>query len=396
MQKFIRGALLLMMANFITRIIAFFYRVYIVRLIGSEGIGLYEMVFPVYSLILVITTAGIPMAVSKLISEAYAKKNTNLAKKIFFISSIFLIASGVVSTVVIIWFVPYLATKTFSDTRVYWPFLATTPAIFIVAVGSVYRGYFQGIQDMLPSSLSLVFEQIVRFIVGIYLATLLLRFGVEFSAAGLALAMVCGEMAGLITLLIFFKGNKEFTAPSWGESYSFVKIIHAIYTLAVPVTLTRVMLSTSLTLQAILIPKRLVLAGNTIREATQLFGQFSGMAFSLINLPTVITVSLAVSLVPAISEAVAWNNFTLIRKRINQSFRITILTAVPVAVIFMNLAKEIMQILYHSTEASNILKFLATGCPFFYLQQTTGGILQGLGRVDVIFRNALVGTLIPI
>lgn len=394
LQKFLYGAMLLMVASFITRILGFFYKVYTIRLIGPEGIGLYEMVFPIYSLILVMTTAGIPVAVSKLVSESYARKNTNNVRKIFYVSIFFLIASGLVSTVVIIWLAPYIATLIFSDTRVYWPFIATIPAIFIVAVGSVFRGYFQGIQNMLPNSLSQIFETLVRFIVGIYLATHLLNYGLEFAAAGLAVAMVCGELIGLVILLISFKNSKEISEPSHGISYSITRTLKEIYVLALPITFTRVVVSFSSTLHAILIPKRLYLAGFSIKEATQIYGQFSGMALSLIYLPTIVTVSLAISLVPAIAEAAACRNFTLIKKRTNQAFRITILTAIPVGIVFINLSNEIMGVFYNSSTAGVILKALAFGCPFFYLQQTTGGLLQGLGRVDIIFKNALISTLI--
>jgi stage V sporulation protein B len=385
-----------MIANFITRILGFFYKVYTVRIIGSEGIGLYEMVFPIYSLLLVITTAGIPVAVSKLISESYAIGNTNNVKKVFYVSVFFLVTSGLISSIIIIWLTPYFAAIIFSDTRVYWPFIATIPAIFIVAVGSAFRGYFQGIQNMLPTSLSQISEQIIRFVVGIYLATYLIKYGIEFSAAGLAIGMVSGELMGLIILLLFFKSSHEITQPSQGYSYSVMKTLKDIYELALPVTFTRVVVSISSAFQAILIPKGLVLAGFTLKEATQIYGQFSGMAFSLINLPTIITVSLAISLVPAISEAAACKNYTLIKKRTNQAFRITILTAIPVAVIFINLPNEIMGIFYNSSEAGSILKVLAFGCPFFYLQHTTGGLLQGLGRVDIIFKNAFISTLIDI
>jgi stage V sporulation protein B len=394
LQKFMYGALLLMTASFITRILGFFYKVYTIRLIGPEGIGLYEMVFPVYSLFLVMTTAGIPVAVSKLISESYAQRNTNNVRRIFYVSIFFLIVSGLLSTIIIIWLAPYLATKIFSDTRVYWPFIATIPAIFIVAVGSVFRGYFQGIQNMLPNSLSQIFETVIRFIVGIYLATYLLNYGLEFSAAGLAIAMVSGEIVGLVVLILFFKNSKEISEPSCGVSYSITRTLKEIYVLALPITLTRVVVSFSSTLHAVLIPKGLSLAGYSVKEATQIYGQFSGMAFSLINLPTIITVSLAISLVPAIAEAAARRNYILIKKRTNQAFRITIITAIPVAIVFINLSEQLMGLFYNSSEAGVILKVLALGCPFFYLQHTTGGLLQGLGRVEVIFKNALFSTLI--
>ncbi|WP_227766297.1 stage V sporulation protein B [Zhaonella formicivorans] len=396
MQKFVQGALLLMIASFTTRVLAFIYRVYIVRLIGAEGIGLYEMVFPVYSLILVLTTAGIPVAVSKLISEEYARKNIGQVKKIFFVALQFLLGSGLVSTVLMIWIAPYMTGRIFTDVRVYWPFITAIPAVFIVAVGSAFRGYFQGLQNMLPSAVSQIVEQLVRFTIGISAASFLLSYGIEFASAGLALAMVCGELAGLLILLCFFWQNREIRQIASGPTQSIIQTLANIYGLAIPVTLTRVVLAASLTLQAVLIPKRLIFSGFTINEATKIYGHFSGMAFSLINLPSIITVSLAISLVPAISEALACINFALIKKRINQAVRITVLTAVPCLVIFTQLAQEIMILLYNAPEASPVLKALALGCPFFYLQQTTGGILQGLGKVNLIFRNVLVGTLITL
>lgn len=395
LQKFIQGAAFLMIASFINRILAFVYRVYTVRLVGSEGIGLYEMVFPIYSLILVLTTAGIPVAVSKLISEEYARNNLAQVKQIFKTALIFLLCSGLASTIGIIWFAPYITGKIFSDARVYWPFITAIPAIFIVTVSSVFRGYFQGIQNMKPSAASQIIEQLVRIFIGIFMATTLLPFGVEFAAAGLALGMVCGEVAGLFILLISYKGNpiKQFAKSG---TTSFFKTLTRIYQLAIPITLTRVVSTTALTLQAIIIPKRLIISGLTIREATQIYGQFSGMALSLINFPTIVTISLAISLVPAISEAIAQLNYQLIKKRTSQALKISILTAIPCTVIFSQLAQNIMSLLFNSPESGVILKSLAYGCLFFYIQQTSTGILQGMGKVSLIFINVFIGTLISL
>lgn len=395
MQKFVQGAALLMIASFINRILAFIYRIYTVRLIGPEGIGLYEMVFPVYSLTLVLTTAGIPVAISKLISEEYAQNNKAQVKKIFKTALFFLLCSGLLSTVCFIWITPFISGRIFSDPRVYWPFITAIPAIFIVAISSAFRGYFQGIQNMKPSATSQIMEQIVRIIIGIFLATTLLPFGVEFAAAGLALGMVCGELAGLIILLINFKAY-ELEGTANKSTINFFKTIIKIYQLAIPITLTRIVSTTSLTLQAVMIPKRLIISGLSIREATQIYGQFSGMAFSLINFPTIITISLATSLVPAISEAMAQLNFPLIKKRTIQAMKITILTAIPCTIIYSQLSQNIMALLYNSPESGSILKSLAYGCLFFYIQQTSTGILQGLGRVELIFSNVLIGTLLSL
>ncbi|MDS1030811.1 stage V sporulation protein B [Bacillota bacterium LX-D] len=399
MQKFFQGAFLLIAANLINRILGFIYKVYTVRLIGAEGIGLFELVFPIYNLVLVLTTAGIPLAIPKLISEEFARHNYKQVKKIFLVALFILATSGFLSTTVLLWSAPYLSIKFFSDQRVYWSFVVTLPAIFIVAISSAFRGYFQGMQNMLPGSTSQVVEQIVRFTVGIIAVQFLLPYGLELAAAGLALAMVSGEFAGLLSLVAFFwkkRINQISLKYFKNERTNILRILSSIYKIAIPTTLTRVILAATLTAEAIIIPIRLINSGLTMSQATQSYGQFSGMAFSLINLPTIITVSLAISLVPAISEALALNDYNLIRKRTNQVLKITIYTAIPCLVIFFYLSRNIMQVVYNTTEASAILATLALGCPFFYLQQTTNGILQGLGKVNLIFKNALIGSIVTL
>jgi stage V sporulation protein B len=169
-----------------------------------------------------------------------------------------------------------------------------------------------------------------------------------------------------------------------------------MYGLALPITINRVITTLVFSIHAIIIPMRFQDAGYTISEATSLYGQLSGIAYTVISLPSIVTVSLAITMVPAISEAQAANNDSLIRKRSSLALKYTLLAGIPWAVIFYVLPFHLTSFLFKSPEAGIPLKMLALGCIFIYLQQTTNGILQGLGKVSIILKNSLVGACINV
>ena len=390
-QSFIIGAIILVVASFFNRIIGFIYRVWAVRIVGAEGIGLYEMVFPVYIMVLVITTAGIPYAISKLVSTYSARGNMAAAIKIFKISLLFLFASGIFFSISMYALYPILKEYAFPDPRVGMIFKTMIPAIFFISVSSAFRGFFQGMQQMVPTAITQTVEQLVRVFVGLAAAGYMMNYGLEYAVTGLALGMVAGELVGLIVVVViyYFKGPRlSLSGESNLNTFDILKDIHR---LSVPITFTRVLASIIMAIEAMMLPKRLQVAGLTVSEAATVYGQYSGMALSLLVLPTVLTISLTVTLTPAISEAVAQNNRYLISSLIHKSLKLTILIGIYSGIIFYSFGPELTKVLFNNADAGNILRFLAVGCIFLYLQQTTMGVLQGLGEVKVIFFNSLIG-----
>ncbi|HHW07421.1 MAG TPA: stage V sporulation protein B [Clostridia bacterium] len=391
-QGFFRGVLILMVGSVLTRVLGFGYRIYMVRLIGAEGIGLYEMVFPVVTLILVLTTAGIPVAVAKLIADNSAQSQQQRMNTIMSISLLLLALTGMLIPSVLTYGAPWFVTWAFSDPRVYWPFMALIPAIFFVSLSSVLRGYFQGINHMLPLAAGQLVEQMVRLVIGMTLVSWLLPYGLEFGAGALALAVVLGEMAGLLVLVSFYWANRPkvsvFDPKDIAEISSVLK---QLWSLSVPVTLARILASLMLSAKAIMIPHRLQLAGATVQQATQIYGAFSGMAMSLVNFPTVITGSLSSVLLPVIASALAQKHYGALSLRVNQAFKITVLTALPFTVLFLLLAEPLTQAFFNNREAAVPLRWLAPGCVFLYLQQTTAGMLYGMGQMRRMLLNSLLG-----
>lgn len=390
-QSFIIGALILVLASFINRIIGFIYRIVIVRIVGAEGIGLYEMVFPVYIMVLVLATAGIPLAVSRLVSGRVAVNDMSGAFKVFRIALFFLFFSGLFFSILLYALVPLLIEIAFSDPRVEIIFKTMIPAIFFISISSAFRGFFQGMQQMTPTALTQTVEQLTRVLIGFYLAKLMLPYGLEYGVTGLAIGMVIGELTGLLVIIMIYFKKAPVMRSTYKTSLTTVDIFKGIFSLSVPITLTRAFATIVLAIEAVLLPQRLQATGLTLKETATIYGQYSGMALPLLVLPTILTISLAITLVPAISEAAAKKNYYSISSRINKSLQLTILVGIPSSIIFYFWGPELTLLLFNNAEAGEILKFLSFGSMFLYMQQTTSGILQGLGAVKVTLINSLVG-----
>lgn len=395
-RTFVYGATILLGANLVNRILGFAYQYLIMNHIGGEAYGLFNMVFPIYMLALVITTAGIPLAIAKMVSEEVSLGRTAQAHAIFRLAFWLLLISGAIVSTVLYFLTPFLTHRIFPDPRVLNIFKICTPAIFIVSISSVFRGYFQGLQNMVPTAISQICEQLVRVAVGYTAAIRLLDAGVEWAAAGLALGMLAGEIIGLVVIAIQYQRiSPKFKGERHDPSYSSRLILIKLWHLASPVTAGRLLATGLSALDAVLIPLRLQVAGYGAREATTLFGMLGGSAFTLLTFPSVFTFALATSLVPAISEAAAQRQTQVVRARSTEAIRLTILIGIPCLIILFYFARPLTSF-FKSTEIAPILRVLALGGIFSYMQQTTTGILQGLGKVHLPVLHSIVAAIIRI
>ncbi|HHV63041.1 MAG TPA: polysaccharide biosynthesis protein [Firmicutes bacterium] len=403
-QSFLRGAMVLTVAGFISKVLGAIYLVPLTRLIGAEGVGLYQMAYPVYGTMLVISVSGLPVAISKLVAERIAHGDPRGAARVFRIATVILIAVGAVLSYSLFAGARFLATRVLGDPRSYYSIRAISPAIVLVAAMSALRGYFQGLQTMTPTATSQIIEQVVRVITALLLAYMLLPGGVEFSAAGSAFGAVTGALAGLVLLLgIYFKERapgalvgtaRTIPGPGPGDDVPALSILREIMALALPVTIASLVVPLTDLTNAAIVPARLKVAGFDIPEATRLYGQFAVMAMSLVGLPTVITTAFATSLVPSISAAWATGNRRLVSERIQEAIRLTILIGVPSFVGLRILARQICGMLFACPEAGEPLAILSIGALFLCVQQTSSGILQGLGWTLVPVRSLLIGATV--
>ncbi|AEF94212.1 stage V sporulation protein B [Desulfotomaculum nigrificans CO-1-SRB] len=396
-QSFVYGALILLAASFINRIIGFIYQMILIRLIKPEGIGLFNMVFPVYVLVLVLATMGIPVAIAKLVAEEMAKNNIRGANRIFKICLSILIVSSTSFTILLVLASPLLLKYVFPNPKVYYLFLCLVPAVIVVSICSAFRGYFQGLQQMAPTAITQTLEQLVRVIAGLTIAYLLLPRGVEYAAIGVSLGVVIGEFTGCLTMIyLYFSRRQRVPKGTNWMPEPFINSCSRIFSLGIPITLSRFVSTLLMSADAILIPRRLQEAGFSLNEATSIYGQLAGIAETLLFTPTMITIALATALVPAISDALALQNRHLVLTRTSKALRITIGAGLPCVVAFILLPRELCGVLFGYADAGIILGSLAFGGPFLYFQQTTTGILQGMGEAVKPFKNLVIASVFKI
>ncbi|WP_134214497.1 stage V sporulation protein B [Pelotomaculum propionicicum] len=393
-QSFVYGALVLLLSGLFNRVLGFVYQIIMIRLIHPEGIGLFAMVYPVYVLALVLATAGVPVAISKLVAEEAALSNMRGAYRIFKACLAGLVISSSLVSVLCFLITPALLKYVFPNPKVYYIFLSLIPGVLIVALGSALKGFFQGMQQMTPSALTQSLEQLLRVVSGLFFARLLLPKGVEFAAVGASLGVVIGEMSGLLLIAFIFIRRRPRVSKktSLYRAQPLKQICGRVSSLAVPVTLTRFISTLFLSIDAVLIPQRLQAGGLSLADATAAYGQFVGIAQSILFVPGIVTISLATALIPAVSDALALNNIRLVRSRCETSIRVTLLAGLPCVVIFLLLADELCGFIFGYAEAGASLKVLALGGIFLYLQQTTTGILQGMGEASRPFRNLVIAS----
>ncbi len=391
-QSFLKGAFILLLASILVKFMGFIYQIFIIRLITPEGIGIFNMIFPLYITILVLTTAGLPPAIAKLTAEEIAAGKISNTEIILgtAISMLLLISASLSFFFILL--APTLIKTLYADPRVLPAFLFLLPTLLFVAISSAIKGFFQGLQDMRPTAINQLIEQIVRISSGFLLVYFLQPYGLTWSAVGLSLAILFSELSGLIYLITLYK--KLFSAPLFRKPS--LAMLKRLFAFGIPITITRIVSSSVTAIEASLIPQQIKKAGFSLSQATSFYGELTGVAFTVLTIPSTLTYSLATSLVPAISEAESKKQNQLLCQRTSEAIGITLIAGVPCGLILFCWGPLITQLLFKVTQAGELLKVLALGSVFLYLLQTTVGILQGLGYVKTIFLTTLVGSSIKL
>lgn len=400
-QSFIHGTIILLAAGIINRILGFVPRITLPRVIGAEGVGLYQMGYPLLNILITIITGGLPLAIAKLVSEAESAGDDQMVRRILRVSLTFVIGGGLAFSLFCLWIAPYAGTHLLTDRRVIPTIAVMSPIIAVVGISSVFRGYFQGRQNMIPTAASQILETIVRIIAMLLFAWFLLPYGVEWAAAGAMAGVLLGEIGGLIALLMMYRRHHSLqsTAPAHVVPYSRGKHRAAFRKLmqtSIPVTAARLVGSGSYLLESIITVHSLAAAGIATAMATAQYGALQGMVIPVLLLPGVLTYSLSVSLVPSLSEASARGDLRTIHKRLHQSMRLALVAGAPFAVIMYLLADPLTYYLYADGSIGHLLRLMAPAAIFLYFQNPLQAALQALDHPGKALFNSFAGACVKL
>lgn len=402
-SKFLKGTLILTASSIVVKIIGSLNWIILSRVLGGEGIGLYQMGFPIYLMAITVSSAGVPVAISIITSEKLAKKDYRGAKRVFTVSLRLLLLTGLVFSSALFFGADFLINQhIIRDARAYYSIIALAPAVFFVTFLASFRGYLQGWQIMTPTATSEVVEQLTRVITMLVFADLFMPYGLAYAAGGASMGAGVGAICALLVLMWFYRRLKKRLQKEMKEQDTNVPqesashIIKRLLRLALPVSLTSLMLPIGANLDLLIVPQRLEVAGFNVRHATELFGYLTGMAVPLVNLATIFTAAMTISLVPSISESKALHNLIAIREKIRIAFRVAMIITFPCFMGLYFLGEKVASLIYNAPKAAGAIETMSIGILFLGMHQISTGILQGLGKTAIPVINMILACIIKV
>ena len=416
-QSFMEGAAVLVIAHLVVKIIGACFKIPLANILHETGMAYFSRAYNLYAAIFVMATAGLPVAVSKMVSESLAKKNYAESKKILHSAVFLLTIIGAIGTAVLFFGANLFCSGSPGS---YLSIITISPALLFIAILSAFRGYFQGHSNMIPTAYSEVLEAVSKLAIGLLGAYFFMAISPEVAAAGAISGVTIGGLLALLLLVFFYFKNKTHTPLTDATtSISKSKIVARLLLIAVPITIGAAVMSLTNVIDTFMINFRLsaitvdesifktlteffginhenVIIGEKItsKAADVVYGSYSGYAMSLFNLPPSIVTSISMSIVPAISAALAVKDQRQSKLLTESSIRITTMFALPCAIGLSVLSSPILVALYNNARAENTLALLSLSIIFVCIVSVTTAILQASGRVFIPVVNMLIGGVV--
>lgn len=408
----LQGTAILALAAFISKVLGVIYRIPYQNITGDEGLFVYSSVYPIYMILLTLATAGIPVAISKIVSERLVLGDRQGAKKVFKVSAMAISCTGLFFFVILYLSAPFIA-FIIGDAQLVLPIRWVSTALLVVPIMASIRGYFQGHQNMVPTAVSQVLEQIIRVATILVLSYWFMHTydNVYYAGSGAVFGATTGSVAALIVLLFYWKKvEQEATLAdrhkkqqvstdehqlNTYENIPVKSILKKIASYAIPISLGALVLPLFQLVDSFSIPRLLMFSGWESDAAKNLRGVFD-RGQPLVQFAAFFAVALALALVPSISEAQARQNYLLISRRTQLATKLTFIVGLPSAFGLAFLARPINIMLYMTDAGTQAISTLAFVIIFTTLCITTAAILQGLGHVIIPARNIFIGVLVKL
>lgn len=403
-KHIIKQGTILAAASVISRIIGMLYRSPMAAVIGDKGNGLYSFAFEIYSIALILSSYSMPLAVSKLLSARFAKKEYKNADKIYKFAYIFAAVSGMVMAL-ILFFGAGTIERLSGHEGLALPLKVLAPTVFVVALAGTIRGFFQSRNTMMPTAVSQLAEQIINAIVSIVAAVILVRFAANefdkarYGAAGGTIGTLFGALSSLMFLIFLFviykpRMKKHLSHDKVGVTVSNEEVLKLIVATIVPVILSQTVYQSIGVVDGFMF-------GNLYKgsDSTALYGIYSSKYRLMVNVPNAISSALASSMIPSLVSLYTLKNFVEFRARLKTSVKFNMIIAFPCAFGISALSGMIMKLLFPTTDtviSGRMLMYGSVAVLFYALSTVTNAALQGMDRMRLPVRHAAISLLIHI
>lgn len=406
-SSFIRGALLLSIGGLLAKILGALYRIPLTNILGSYGMGLYQLVFPPYILFLTVVQAGVPMALSRIIAANSQLGDSGKSNKVFWLCFRWLAVLGILGAVTLTLTSSLIAeAQGNADTAQY--FVLVAPALVFVPITNVFKSYFQGNMNMLPSSITTVIEQIVKLTVGLAVASYYMP-DVSLAVGGAVLAITVSECASMLIMggVYIVHKHKNKLPIVWAiDRVERSIVLKDIANIAFPVALGSFVMQLSQVVDSVMVVNLL-----SSVDATSLYGLWTGPVNSMLGLPIALSAGVSVSALPSITKTFVAGDTANLSRSYNSAIKLTVVIALPCAMGMSLLSENILSLLYSSLPASEIhisavlLSISALSIVFLAVVQTAVSMLHAVGKpyvsvivlaVSIVVKAIVNALLLPI
>ena len=399
-QTFLQGAIILIVANMLVKVIGALFKIPLQHLLLDEGMGVFNVAYQFYTAMFVISTAGVPVALSKMISESYTLGRNREIRSVVRIAGLVFITLGALCSAFLFFGASWLGDLIKNPAAVL-SMKAVAPSVFFVACISVVRGYYQGKSNMLPTAMSQLVEALGKLFLGLGFAAvgMFRSMPVEVCTALAILGITIGEAVAAVGIWVYYMRDPARHARSTSrECRSTGQLVHGLLWLVIPITLTNSVTSLTTLVDTTMVVSRLQSIGYSLSESNELFGMYNTKAFTMYNLPQTLIAALAISIVPAIASAMAKHDKELTSKNLGSAMRISMLIALPAATGYFVLSEPIIRMLFKGEPevGAACLRVLCFAIPFVALVSLTNAVLQAAGRVRVPVISMLLGGVIKV
>ncbi len=400
-QTFLWGAAIIAASHIVVKAIGAVFKIPLdAYILKTAGMGIYNSAYTIYNWLFMLSTAGLPVAISKMVSASYAVGNVKEAERIFAIAKALMFMLGIFGFSVL-FFGAKLFANLLSAPSAALAMMALAPSLFFTSMMSAYRGYSQGMNNMIPTAVSEVVEALGKLCMGLWLAVTFIGRGIEYGAAGAIGGVTLGTACGFIVLWL---SNAVSSKKLKSDKASYInavcakggrQILKQLISIAIPITLGVSVFTLTSLIDTTMIMNQLALLGYEEQARLSLYG-YLNRAVTMFNVPPTVIAAISISVVPTISAALSASNRTHAVETAKSAMRITILFAFPCAVGLSVLASPILQLLYHDSSHSFLLNVMGLAVACVTLVQTSNAILQAYGKVWKPVINMAIGGAVKI
>ena len=380
-NNFIKSTIILIIGGFISKILGMIIKITLTRTISTKGIGIYSLILPTFNLFITLCSLGLPIAISKQISEQ-RKKVKEIILPIIPLTLLF----DVLLIMILFILSPLLSNFLLKNKMTYYPLIAIGLTLPFISISSILKGYFFGKEKMFPTTLSNITEQLIRLILTLTLIKYLMKYSLGIAITGVVLINILSEGISIITLLLFIPKHEKISFSDFKLDQSQIKDLLDI---SLPTTGSRIIGSITYFLEPILLTYALTKSGYSINDITIEYGIINGYVYPLLLLPSFFTMAISSALLPVVSNAYSKRNYSYTRYKIKQALVISLIIGIPCTLLFMTIPKYFLNTIYNTNEGLTYIKIIA---PFFLLHYIQGPLTASMQAMNKA-KEAMLGTL---